>query len=580
VTQRIPALSILSPVLLYLTACGDGGDPNSGPVPEVATVVVSPGELTITVGGVQQLIATPQDEAGNPIADLSIAWSSSEETVARVSQSGLVTGLGVGTTSITATAQGKSGTATVSVTAAPTVPVASVSVSPPELTFVQGGSQQFSATPRDEAGNPLFGRAITWTTSDLSIATVSETGIVNGLGAGTATITASSEAKSGTAAVTISVVTFAAAAAGGAHTCALTTDGATYCWGRGESGQLGIPSPLLTCTTDAGPFPCSSTPVQVRGGFAFTHLALGGAHTCGLTSDGAAYCWGSNGSGQLGDNSSQSRDVPTPVATDLKFASLDGGAQHTCGLTTGGTAYCWGGNDRGQLGNGMTGARSVPEAVTGDHTFEVIVAGGFSTGHTCALTNDGEAYCWGDNERGQLGNGNGGFGQEDLSPHPSPAPVIDAPTFAGLTAGLGSHTCGLTSTGDAYCWGENSFGALGDGSTVDRATPVPVSGGLEFSLVIAGGFIGHTCALAAGGAAYCWGENSVGQVGDNSLRDRPAPATVVGGHSFTTLDAGFRHTCGLATTGTLYCWGSGGAGQLGNGSDTQESAPTKVAGQP
>jgi alpha-tubulin suppressor-like RCC1 family protein len=542
-------------------------------------VLVSPGELTLVVGESQQLNASPQDEEGNPITGLSVVWSSSAETVATVSASGVVMGVAAGSTTISATVEGKAGTATVSVTPEPSVPVALVSVSPPELTFVQGGSQQFNATPQDEAGNALFGRAIAWTTSDPSVATVSETGLVNGLGVGAATITATSEGKSGTAEVSISVVTFTATAAGGAHTCALTTDGATYCWGRGESGQLGVPVPMLRCTTDAGPYPCSSAPVQVRGAIAFMQLALGGAHTCGLTSDGSAYCWGSNGDGQLG-HSTQSYDTPTPVDTDLKFTSLDAGAQHTCGLTSSGTAFCWGRNDRGQLGDGTTDVRSVPQAVTGDHTFQLIVAGGFNIGHTCALTNDGDAYCWGDNERGQLGNGDGGFGQEDLAPHPVPAPVVDAPTFVSLTAGLGRHICGLTSTGDAYCWGENSFGALGDRTTGDKAEPVPVYGGLEFSLVIAGGYIGHTCALTTGAAAYCWGENSVGQIGDNSLIDRLAPAAVFGGHSFTTLDSGFRHTCGLTTTGTLYCWGSGGAGQLGTGSDTQESVPTKVVGQP
>jgi alpha-tubulin suppressor-like RCC1 family protein len=272
--------------------------------------------------------------------------------------------------------------------------------------------------------------------------------------------------------------------------------------------------------------------------------------------------------------------APVPVATDLKFVSIQAGASHTCALTSDGTAYCWGANDRGQLGDGTTNARLVPQAVTGGHTFRLITAGGFDIGHTCALTEQGEAYCWGDNERGQLGNGSGGFGQEDLDPHPVPAPVVGAPNFASLTAGLGRHTCGFTDAGAAYCWGENPFGALGDGSEGDRASPGPVSGGLAFVQLVAGGFLGHTCGLIAGGTAYCWGDNERGQVGDNSTADRLEPALVFGGLSFTTLDAGFRHTCGLATTGALYCWGSNGAGQLGTNSTTHATVPTKVAGQP
>jgi alpha-tubulin suppressor-like RCC1 family protein len=154
------------------------------------------------------------------------------------------------------------------------------------------------------------------------------------------------------------------------------------------------------------------------------------------------------------------------------------------------------------------------------------------------------------------------------------------PTLAALTAGLGRHTCGLTGTGAAYCWGENTFGALGNGSMTDSPAPVAVSGGLAFAQLIAGGFIGHTCGRTATNAAHCWGENERGQVGDGSTADRLEPSAVVGGLSFTSLDAGFRHTCGRATTGAVYCWGSGGAGQLGNNSTSQSAVPVKVLGQP
>ncbi|HUQ15069.1 MAG TPA: hypothetical protein VM094_03370 [Gemmatimonadales bacterium] len=150
-----------------------------------------------------------------------------------------------------------------------------------------------------------------------------------------------------------------------------------------------------------------------------------------------------------------------------------------------------------------------------------------------------------------------------------------------MTAGLGSHTCGFVETGDAYCWGANDFGALGNMSTNDSPVPVPVDGGLKFVQLIAGGFIGHTCGRTASDMAYCWGENAAGQVGDGTFIDRGSPSPVAGGHSFTSLDAGFRHTCGRATTGTVYCWGSAGAGQLGiNSSGIFIEAPAKVVGQP
>lgn len=576
--KRIIRLSAPVLVALAFSGCGGGGGDGgpTGPQSRVASVVVTPGTLTLAVGASQQLTATALDQSGDPVPGLTITWTSTVPTVAAVSALGVVNGIGPGSATITATAEGKGGSAAISVP----VPVASITVAPGEMTLLAGTSQQLAATPRDEDGDPLAGRAVDWTTTAPSIAAVSAAGMVLGVGAGSATITATSEGKSASATVTvIPPVTFTSVSAGGAHTCALTTTGAAFCWGRGESGQLGIPVPSTTCVTDAGPAPCSMVPVSVQGGLVFTQLAGGGAHTCALTDDGTAYCWGHNDAGQLGDNSQSLRDAPVPVVTGLKFASIDAGARHTCALTDDGTPYCWGSNIRGQLGDGTTANRSSPVAVAGGRTFQLIVAGGFNYGHTCGLSGD-EAYCWGDNERGQLGIGTGGFGNEDLTAHPEPTLVPGGLAFTSLTAGLGRHTCGRTAPGAAHCWGENSFGALGNGSTTDSPIPVPVSGGLEFVQLVAGGFIGHSCGLTAGGTGYCWGENATGQVGDGSMADRLEPAAVTAGLSFTLIDAGYRHTCARATTGTVYCWGSGGAGQLGVNSTNPRATPTKVLGQP
>jgi alpha-tubulin suppressor-like RCC1 family protein len=274
----------------------------------------------------------------------------------------------------------------------PPAAVASVSVSPGELTLLAGASLQLAATTLDEAGNELLGRAVTWTTSDSAIATVSEDGLVEGVGAGAVTITATSEEQSGDATiVVVSSVTLASVVAGGAHSCGLTTDAAAFCWGRAESGQLGVAPPTAMCLLDSGAFPCSLSPLGVVGGVEFAQLATGGAHTCGLTSDGTAYCWGSNVAGQLGDDTTTDRFTPEPVDTDLSFVTIDAGANHTCGLTSDGAAYCWGLNNRGQLGDGTTTQRAVPVAVTGGHTFELLLAGGFDIGQTCGLTSSGDA---------------------------------------------------------------------------------------------------------------------------------------------------------------------------------------------
>src|SRR5678809_859648 len=134
---------------------------------------------------------------------------------------------------------------------------------------------------------------------------------------------------------------------------------------------------------------------------------------------------------------------------------------------------------------------------------------------------------------------------------PEPVRVTGGVTFTAITAGLGRHTCGITGTGTAYCWGENTFGALGNGTAQPSSVPVLVNGALVLTQVIAGGFIGHACGLTAGGAAHCWGENEVGALGIGSTADRAEPAAVAGGLSFTSLDAGFRHTCGRANTGAV-----------------------------
>ena len=567
--ERLRGFTVHTLVIALLTSCGDGA---SGPeTPDVASVLVTPDAFTLAIGGTQQLTAIPQDEEGHPLAGRPVTWATSAPTVAEVSATGVVSAVGPGSATIIATSEGKSGNSSASIL----VPVASVSVTPGELTFVAGLSQTLAAIPKDGGGNELTGRSISWATSAPAVAAVSTAGVVNALAPGSATITATSEGKNGSATIVIvGPVAFTSVAAGGAHTCALTADGAAFCWGRGESGQLGIEIPRSKCQSDLL-VPCSMNPVAVRGGLAFTQLTGGGAHTCGLTSDGSAHCWGNNTSGQLGDNSTTNRYSPVPVATALKFVSIDAGTAHTCGLTSDDAAYCWGSNSRGALGNGTTIGSSVPVPVTGGHSFQRIAAGGFTFGQTCALTTADEAYCWGDNERGQLG-----IGSADLNPHHTPEPVSGGLTFHALTAGLGRHTCGLIAGGAAHCWGENSFGALGNNSTSDSPVPVPVSGGLTFAHLVAGGFIGHTCGLTGGGTAYCWGENERGAVGDRSNVDRLEPAAVDGAHSFQTLDAGFRHSCGRTTTGTVYCWGSNGAGQLGIDTDSPQNAPTKVVGQP
>ena len=333
-------------------------------------------------------------------------------------------------------------------------------------------------------------------------------------------------------------LTFTTLVARNYHTCGLATGGTAYCWGGNYSGQLGDG----TSRTDR------LVPVAVSGGRTYTALTTGGNHTCGLATGGTAYCWGKNGYGQLGDgtsgvdanDTSADRLVPVAVSGGRTYTALAAGFEHTCGLATDGTAYCWGYNGHGQLGDGTSGVngsssanRLVPVAVSGGRTYIALVAG---HSHTCALTNDGTAYCWGYNGYGQLGDGTSG-NNGGVDDRLVPVPVSGGRPYTALAAG-GMHTCGLTTEGTAYCWGWNGFGQLGDGtagvnggSSANRLVPVAVSGGRAYMALVAEHR--HTCGLSTGGNAYCWGHNGDGELGDGtsgvnggSSADRLVPVAV------------------------------------------------------
>ncbi|MCX5764790.1 MAG: Ig-like domain-containing protein [Gemmatimonadetes bacterium] len=299
----------------------------------------------------------------------------------------------------------------------------------------------------------------------------------------------------------------------------------------------------------------STNPLAVQQtGVTFASVAAGGVHSCGLTTTGAAYCWGMNASGSVGDNTISDRSAPVAVSGGLTFAALSAGYTHTCALTSAGAAYCWGQGPLGYSTGGPSGSSpfsTTPGAVQGGLTFSKIAAG---QNHTCALTSTGAAYCW--------SSLFGGFcdGTSNISTTPTACQggLVFASIFAAATEIIppnGPLTCALTAAGAAYCWGYNIYGQVGDGTTgADRLTPVQVQGGLVFTTMALGVF--HACGLTGDGSAYCWGRNSAGNLGDNSTTNRSSPVLVQGGLKFTALAAGKKHTCGLTAAGATYCWGA------------------------
>jgi alpha-tubulin suppressor-like RCC1 family protein len=365
---------------------------------------------------------------------------------------------------------------------------------------------------------------------------------------------------------------FSEVSGGGSHTCALTSDQRAWCWGYNELGQLGTGSASgpETCTGAVGPFPCSTRPVRIAGDRHYRQITAGDNYSCAVANDYRAYCWGTNEFGAIGDGTTSRRLSPVPVGGGLRFRQLDGSFFHTCGVShPDGRVYCWGDNSQGQLGDGTRTSRLSPVPVLGGLSFRQVSTGDL---HTCGVTTSNEAYCWGHDNVGQLGN------DAARARRDRPVPVAGHRRFLLVTAGS-DHTCGVTAAHVALCWGLG--GQIGDGQTTNRFTPRGVAGGLRFDQVTAG--LLHTCGETTTHRAYCWGVNGRGQLGDGGPPepDRLRPVAVAGGHAFAQLSAGAAHTCGVAPSGAAFCWGYDFFGQLGDGRSgfgAESKRPVRVEG--
>jgi alpha-tubulin suppressor-like RCC1 family protein len=342
--------------------------------------------------------------------------------------------------------------------------------------------------------------------------------------------------------------------------CSIVNGGA-YCWGDNSSGSLG---------NNVAGSPVSPVPSQVLGlTSGVTRIHTSSNTTCAVVS-GAAYCWGSNSGGQIGDNSTTPRSAPTQVyGLTSGVTEIATSSNNSCAIVNG-AVQCWGNNSSGELGINSTGGSSnIPVQVTGltSGATSVAVGGNFA----CAVVN-GAALCWGNGANGALGNN---------AVTPSNVPV----QVTGLTSGVtsvvsgGGNTCALLSTGAVKCWGGGLYGILGYNGTAAKTTPFQVTGLTSGVTALSGGGSNY-CAIQSG-AVYCWGNNFYGQVGNGSFTTSNLgvgiPNQVSGLSSGATLVASGNQSCAVQN-GKLVCWGYQASGNIGVNTWDYHLTPSLVAG--
>lgn len=357
--------------------------------------------------------------------------------------------------------------------------------------------------------------------------------------------------------------------AGRTTTCAFDEAGDPWCWGA---------------TRMLGQRRAASGPVAEWTEPRFSQLSPRATSFCALDANGAAWCWMTDpplrGDGMAGNPDYSS---PRQPLGDHRFVAIDGNASLRCGLKVAGELWCWGDDAAGATGNpeptemcvtlGVSHAcATVPTLAAQGRPFSTFAVGG--TSFLCgAELGSGIVWCSGDNRFGQLGGPSEGQ-CEDSNGFSYPCSrvqlAVDSVVNATALAAGRFFACALDETGAAWCWGHNGYGELGDGTGADRVGPVRVAGGLTFTQLVAGG--DHACALDAGGQAYCWGSAGMGETGtlgvpcqhgSVAITCEPAPAMVAGGHTFVSLAAGTWHTCGIRADGAVYCWGRNGSSMLG-----------------
>jgi len=333
-------------------------------------------------------------------------------------------------------------------------------------------------------------------------------------------------------------------------------EGFLYCWGKNYHGDLGV-----------GDAQHRSTPTQVGNDSNWVDVSAGFAHACGVKSNGEVFCWGNNHYGQLGHEAENLVSVvPKKVENLESVSSITSGAYHNCAVTKDEHIYCWGYNVEGAVGTDKASIVRLPNKIEGEVLWKKV---GSKSKTTCALDSEGGMSCWGDNRSGVTALGVG----PEMS---SPAPVKSGKNWREIAPSWFGHTCGIKNDGKLFCWGNNTYGAVGIGTqTIVATEPVEVKPGKTWYKLATGA--NHTCAIDDDCKLFCWGRNTFGQVGfkgDGEVIDRPQ--IVAQEKNWREIKAGGIHTCGITAANELFCWGSNLSGEIGDGTDVHAPNPVKI----
>jgi len=604
---------------IAVSACGSDGTVGVGGTDKLASISIDTPSVQLERGNHQVFTATAIDDKGRKVV-VPFVWRSSDEAVATVDLNGRVTAVNEGTITLVATALGITsapvgvrvvwqGAAkltnadwTSPIAATPSTPLTD-SIRVVALNKVGGPAAnatiQFAVTAgggsvsASKVTTDANGRAATqWTLGPNVGANSATATVVDDQGGAvpwvnpnqvTFSVTSSQplsivagNQQSGTIlsnlaiAPSVKLVDAAGKPRQGIPVTFAASDGGQVVFPIVSTGADGVASPgiwtlgdipgdqTLSATVESARISIHATATGTPIRFTASQLSAGATATCSLSAEGVANCWGQAALLGLGDTANKT--LPTKVKTDVTFRSIFTGLSHTCGIAMDQSLYCWGFDAFADTSGKFIGVLD-PFRLASDIKWTQVVTG---AEHTCGLSSDQTAYCWGVNTRGQLG-----LAVVDTVTRFVPTAVYGGFKFTMLAAGAG-HSCGLTIDKTAFCWGQNSNGQLGDGTVLSRVAPTVVAGGLTFQSIGAGEQF--TCGLTTAGKAYCWG----------AVQGYPTvqqtPLAVPGSLTFASLSVGGGHACGLTSDGTAYCWGANNGGQIGDSTTTTRTTPSKVVG--